>query len=202
MTGLRFAILLLFWPLVAGADSYAPPLPALYDVTDVAADDHLNIRLLPKADAPVIDTLDPGTTDLQVVGLSLQGNWAYISRGEMSGWVAFRFLQRQRTVKTSLGLPPTLRCFGTEPFWTITFNVDDITLSRPEGDATFPILSTSPSLENAAVNVTGFLLNWMHDERRVRAHILPGLCSDGMSDTIYGLHYVDTFMPNSGCCSL
>ncbi len=202
MKRLIYLLLIVIWPIWASADDIAPALPALYDVIDVAPDDRLNVRLLPTTDAPIIEILGHNATNVEVVALSKQGNWGYVTMGEIGGWVSLRFLQRQQASKNYLGLPPTLYCFGTEPFWTITFQADAITISRPEGTETYPIVTSSPSLVETSVSVTGFRFEWQNGDNRVRGHILPGLCSDGMSETVYGLHYVDTFLPNAGCCGL
>lgn len=202
MQRLISALLILIWPLVTLADDYAPALPALYDVIDVAGDDTLNVRSEPNSAAPILETLPNNAVGLQVVQLSLEGNWAHISQGERSGWVARQYLTAQHTPKDAYGLPPTLTCFGTEPFWSITFTPDGLKLATPEATDIHPITSASPSPENVSLSAMGFRFEWMNADRPVRAHILPGLCNDGMSDAVYGLHYVDNRMMNTGCCSL
>ena len=202
MTHLRLAILLLLWPLVASADSYAPALPALFDVIDVARDDTLNVRQDPNSTAPIVTTLPHDAADLHIVQLSLEGNWAYVSQGYQSGWVSVRFLQQQPVEQNAIGLPPTLTCFGTEPFWSLQFTNQGLALSTPQGDTVHPLTYSSPAAENVNLSAMGFRFEWMTDDRRVRSHILPGLCNDGMSDTRYGLHYVDNLMGNTGCCNL
>lgn len=202
MTHLRLAFLLLIWPLMANADNDPPALPALFEVIDVARDDTLNVRQDPNGAAPIVTTLPYDASDLEIVQLSLEGNWAYLSQGDQSGWVSVRFLQRQPMEQDATGLPPTLTCFGTEPFWSMQFTGQGLALSTPQGDTVHPLTTTSPSAENVNLSAMGFRFEWMMDSQRVRSHILPGLCNDGMSDTRYGLHYVDNLMGNTGCCSL
>lgn len=197
----HIAIALLLWPFGAAADSYAPVLPALYNVIDVARDDTLNVRQDPNSAAPIVTTLPHDAADLYVVQLSREGNWGYISRGELSGWVSVRFLQEQAPERDAIGLPPTLTCFGTEPFWSMQFTNAGLTLSTPQGNTVHPLTNTSPAAENVNISAFGFRFEWQADEQQVRSHILPGLCNDGMSDALYGLHYADNLMGNTGCCS-
>lgn len=196
------AFLVTLWPLIASPDSVAPALPALYSVTDVASDDRLNVRQAPDGAAPVLFTLAPNATDLEVVQLSLEGNWANVSQGEQSGWVARRFLIAQPALRDAHGLPVTLTCFGTEPFWSLNFTDDGLQIATPESTKTYSVINSMPSRDNVLLNTNGFRFEWMDEDRIVNAHILPGLCSDGMSDARYGLHYVDDRMTNTGCCSL
>ncbi|WP_373636680.1 hypothetical protein [Yoonia sp. BS5-3] len=198
----RLTFVFLLWPFWVQADSLPPSLPALYAVTGVASDDSLNMRDQPNGSARILLALPHDATDLQVTQLSREGNWAYISRGEVSGWVAQRYLQRQPDSVDAYGLPRGLRCFGTEPFWTVRFTQAGLAVMTPERTATHPITFHAPSAENVALGLGGFIFEWIADGQPVRGHILPGRCSDGMSDTIYGLHYIDTYFGNAGCCSL
>lgn len=198
---MKWLIALMLIPLAAGADSYAPTLPALYAVIDVSPDDTLNLRLEPRNDATVQHQLAHDAKDLQVILLSREGNWAYINEGDQTGWAATRFLERQLGDKDQYGLPPTLSCFGTEPFWTVTFTPEGLQIDTPDGTKTYPISSTSPSRVHVMLNIMGFRFAWNDGDQTINAHILPGLCNDGMSDGAYGLHYVDASLSH-GCCSL
>lgn len=202
MLRLITAFFVVIWPAISCADGYAPTLPAFYDVAGVAVDDSLNVRLEPGADAPIVGKLAPDATDLQVVLLSLEGNWAYLNLGEQSGWVSRRFLERQLPEKDRYGLPPTLSCFGTEPFWSVDFTPEGLTLTTPEGSTTHAITATAPSREHVMLNVMGFRFEWRDSDQTVTGHILPGLCNDGMNSAVFGLHYVDTRSATKGCCSL
>lgn len=195
--------LLVIWATLANADSLRPPLPALYSVTDVAADDLLNVRNGPGSDSEILGTLPPDATDVEVVALSREGNWALLNYGEGSGWASMRFLSPQPAVTTILGLPVGLQCFGTEPFWDITF-LDELTLilRTPEGETSHAITANAPAPEAVNLAKTGFRFAWARDREVVTAYILPGACTDGMSDRRYGLHYVDDQGLRLGCCSL
>ena len=181
------------------ADTLPPALPALYDVAGVAADDHLNVRRLPDPGSDVIGRLDPDQTRVEVTALSLAGDWARINTGETAGWVALRFLAPHDGVLDAT----SLTCYGTEPFWSMNFSTDDtLLMSTPEREQSFPI---DRPVAVDAIGEQGFVglrFDWMIDGTPATSHILPGQCSDGMSDRMFGLHYVDTAGPYLGCCSL
>jgi uncharacterized membrane protein len=185
--------------LLSGAVQ-AEVYPALHDVTGVAADDVLNIREAPSAEAQIIGTLAPDATGVEVV--VVQDGWALVSNGEGSGYAALRFL-----VRTDAPDWPTLEvpltCLGTEPFWSLQIDpANSVTRFRtPEDEAPriAPITATWPGLpwsQAAAVALPDGL-----------AVLTPAECSDGMSDQSYGIA-ADLFLSGpdrtrlSGCCRL
>lgn len=193
------SLLLLLAPTTALAD--LPVLPELFSVSGVSASDVLNIRLDPNASAEIIGTLAPSAKDIEVVGLSENGNWALVNSAERSGWVAKRFLRMQPDVWQNGKLPATLSCMGTEPFWHIGFTDSTATLDTPD---TAPV-----SYRITHVNDRGFA------EDRIRAVqagamtavIFPQQCSDGMSERSYGLQAVITLREGdrpmlAGCCTI
>lgn len=187
----------------AAADSIDPPLPALFGVTGVALDDTLNVRKAPDASAMILGTLAPDASNIEVVELSRAGEWGLINLGETAGWVSMRYLRALPIATTVLGLPAGLRCFGTEPFWDITFFDDmNLTLNTPEAETGHAITANAPSSSHVNLAETGFRFGWRLNRDVVTARILPGQCSDGMSDRRYGLHYVDDLGLRTGCCSL
>ena len=203
MRRVLLAIILAVWATLNVADTVDPPLPALYSVTGVASDDSLNIRAHPDTQAAVIGTLAHDVTDIEVIALSREGKWALINAGERAGWVSARFLARQDLSTTSVGLPLGLTCFGTEPFWDITFQDNrSLIYATPEGTASHLIQSMQPRPDYIDLATVGLRFVWRSSDRDVTAHILPGQCSDGMSDRTYGLHYIDDLGPKVGCCSL
>ena len=86
------ALALVCAPLVVAAQS---ALPALYDVTGVAADDALNIRAEPAANAEIIGTLPSDARSVEVVAVDASGKWALVNSAERSGYLALRFLLQQ-----------------------------------------------------------------------------------------------------------
>lgn len=201
MKALAVASALLFWPLCAAAQS----LPALFDVTDVAQDDVLNIRSGPDIGFGIIGALAPDARNIEVVERDDSEEWGRINFDEGSGWVSLRYLRRQpgQTYDT---LPRPLACSGTEPFWTFTVE------SGPEAefqwlgetprrfDNLFSVNSSNRTDRYAilADGAQGVLTSVFHQ----------AVCSDGMSDRLYGLS-VDIFLTGekdvefiSGCCSI
>jgi uncharacterized membrane protein len=191
---LVFVLALLALPLRADV------LPAFHAVTGVAADDVLNVRAAPAADAPVIGTLAPDAAGVEVIAI-LDG-WAMVNAGEQTGFAAARFLRREPGPDWS-ELRAPLACFGTEPFWSLT-------LDPAGGQAGFQSIETTmtevwqiartwpgrPWAAAAAVSFPGRL-----------AVLTPVECSDGMSDRSFGIG-IDIFdtAPDrdrlSGCCML
>ena len=173
-------------------------LPTLFDVANVAADDVLNIRAEPSASAPVIGTLAPDAIRIEVV--EERRGWARVNTAERSGWVSSRYLHYRVDVWEEGALPPGFRCFGTEPFWSLDITEGSVTLSRPGVD---DVVKPATALS------TGI---FRHPIRAIVAGDVtltatPQICSDGMSDRIYGLQALLALRGQrpelmSGCCSI
>ena len=154
-------------------------LPTLFDVTGVAADDRLNIRAEPSASAPIIGTLAPDATRIEVT--EEQRGWARVNTAEQAGWVAARFLAYRTDVWAPGALPPALACLGTEPFWSLRLEGDALVFSTPEANERSQTIT-------AILDSGGF----RDPMRAVEAGdftlvATPGQCSDSMSDRLYGL---------------
>lgn len=191
--------------LVIGGTALAEdgPLPDLFDVTGVNSNDVLNVRSAPDADAEVIGSLDHDARDIEIV--AVEDGWGRVNQGERSGWAAMRFLTRKEATWQAGGVPSTLTCFGTEPFWSLGFKGDGVTWSTPD-----------EMLEVSDVAVLGGEI--AGDIRRglsgagegvtVHAVITPGACSDGMSDRGFGLTATVILDEGEGprllhgCCSI
>lgn len=181
-------------------------LPTLFDVTDVASNDVLNIRAAPGATAPIIGTLAHDARDIEVVGYDATGRWARVNAGEQSGWVALRYLAYQVDIWTTGTLPPTLQCFGNEPFWSVGPRAGGVVLSRA-------------GMPDAVMQIEDILdTGLFRDPRRyvmaqgaglqMAAVMLPVAFSDGMSDRAYGLDVTmilrgrESVEMLTGCCSI
>lgn len=68
-------------------------LPAMFTVTGVAANDSLNFRNAPSPSGGLIGRFFPGA-DVQVLNMA-SGNWAYVTDGEVAGYVNIRYLTRR-----------------------------------------------------------------------------------------------------------
>lgn len=196
MLRIALVLLLLAGPVHATQEYI---LPTLFDVSDVAADDVLNIRARPSASAEIIGRFSPDATGIEVIEES--NGWGRVNSGEASGWVSMRYLAYRVDVWEEGQLPDGFRCFGTEPFWSVAPQDDKIILNRPDtGEDTRDLL---------AILGTGVFRDPMRavvaDELTVTA--TRQICSDGMSDMLYGLeaHVIlggETPRLLSGCCSI
>lgn len=195
-------------PFIAKADGF----PALHDVVDVASDDVLNIRSGPTAGAEIIGTLAPEARNIEVTGTNESGTWGRVNTGERAGWVSMRFMQA-----TAQGhwTDPTakLRCFGTEPFWSLI-----LTPATKRADY------IRPDAAPATIGITQFLTSapgyppaaWMMFEKGALdwVELEQASCNDGMSDRDFGISarlavsqpMKDALTPPNyvvhGCCSV
>jgi uncharacterized membrane protein len=181
-------------------------LPTLFDVTGVAADDVLNVRAGPDAGAEILGTLAPDAERIEVVAQDADGVWGQVNVGERAGWVALRFLAYRTDVWEAGRLPEGLRCFGTEPFWSMRPDWSRLVVATPEAEA---------ALELRAVLGTGVFRDPTRalvaegEGRRVTLVATPGACSDGMSDRAFGLVATAVVEEGgaepglvAGCCSI
>ncbi|UWQ58308.1 SH3 domain-containing protein [Leisingera caerulea] len=204
----------LLWLACAALPGAAQEFPALYSVAGVAADDVLNIRSAPSASAEIIGTLAPDQAGVEVVAADGSGKWGLVNSGERSGWAALRYLTREPRDDWRRGQNQALKCFGTEPFWSLTLS-ESPNLSTPEGpDIPFTLLAREPGLNHSGK--TGFHAVGRMDSEdpHIEPVSLTGTltaqhCSDGMSDRTYGiaidllqLRSAGQLSVLSGCCSL
>lgn len=203
MIGIRslgLVAMLALGPATAGAQS-APQLPELYAVTGVGPGDVLNIRERADASGPIIGTLPRDARGVEVVGRA--GNWLEVNAGERSGWVngLFMAVQGDSWTRDDQPLPPTLRCLGTEPFWSLDQQDGAMILDEvAHGTARFQVEQVTRSM-NLTVARTALAPGLV-------AAITPEACSDGMSDRSYALSatLIVGQVPNArqlnGCCTL
>jgi uncharacterized membrane protein len=169
----------------------AQELPAFHAVTGVATDDVLNLRAAPDATATVIGTLAPDATGIEVV--DVQGDWAEVSAGEITGFANLRYLRREDGPDWNL-LQTPLACVGTEPFWSLEIDpaAGETRYQTPEDTApqiaelTEVWPGVQPWAPSAAVGLPTGL-----------AVLQPLICSDGMSDRSYGI-VIDVFLNGAG----
>lgn len=173
-------------------------LPTLFDVTGVASDDVLNIRTRPDAGAPIMATLAPDATRIEVV--EERGGWGRVNAAEGSGWVSMRYMAYRTDVWQPGALPAAFRCLGTEPFWDARVEENGLVLRDPENQAgdrrpVQAVLDSGMFRDPMRVVVAQDMTLFSH----------PQICSDGMSDRIYGLSatlvlHGDQPRMLSGCC--
>lgn len=196
----HIAALLLAMPVAAMGQS----LPSRFDVSGVAAGDGLNVRAAPTTAAPVIATLPSDAEGIEVVAKDPTGAWGAVNAGEGAGWVALRFMREEPGVWRTGGLPENLRCFGTEPFWSLIPEGSSARLETPEASTTFAL--TALDLGGRGDPRRALLLSGKGAE--ATATITPEACSDGMSDRRFGLETLVVLTEGgsprllSGCCTV
>ncbi len=157
-----------------------------YDVTNVASDDHLNIRAEPSATAEKIGSLRFDAKDISVIGAERQvgrATWREILVDGQAGWVNAAYLTPTRA-KESLFREP-LACSGTEPFWALQLNETRGEFdSLAEGKSIIEF-QTSRSAHGMPV-IWSFRGTTEPDQSPVFALLEEtNQCSDGMSDLAY-----------------
>lgn len=198
MRGLAAVLLLV--PGLAAAGT----LPSRFDVRGVAAGDALNVRAEPSSAAPVVATLAPDARGVEVVATDPSGRWGRVNAGEGSGWASLAYLAEEAGVWETGRLPEGLRCFGTEPFWSLVPSGGSARLERPEGDANFRMTALDLGIDGdprRAMVLRG-------EGASATATVVPEACSDGMSDRAFGLGVLMVLAEGdgqrllSGCCSI
>lgn len=201
------ALVLLVW--LAAGPVLAQTLPALHDVTGVAANDVLNLRAEPNATAAIVGALAPDARNIEIVAVDESAKWGLVGQGEGRGWAALRFLSRQGGSESGQAgddsLPLPLACGGTEPFWSLKVAANGAVTFRPVDGA---ILTAPLSWSDRPVGRSGFAYGLTAAGGAITGIVERRACSDGMSDRPFGLSLfliVTTAGQPAlydGCCSL
>lgn len=200
MKHLIFILMLLATPVAA------QQVPGLYHVTGVASDDVLNIRENPRASAAIVGELGPYANNVEVIGLSENGNWGQVNVNETTGWLSMAYLTLSDRLDGGSYLNKPLQCFGTEPFWDLNIRGGAATLTfMGEGAQEFDI--TFRGTPAGRANGAGMMIA-LWDQSRLTASVTPQQCGDGMSDRAFGLG-IDLLLEKpdgmsvlQGCCQL
>jgi len=182
--------------------------PKAFKVTGVAENDVLNVRAGPTAQSKDLGDLQANAGPLEILAMDETGEWGRLNWQEGDGWVAMSYLEKiSLPTLGNTSLPMDLKCFGTEPFWSMSFNsAETLRLSlHPDSDTRANVKSivTSTNYIDYPVAVTAET-----DELHITVVIKPAACNDGMSDRNYGWEADvlttrrDTTVLVSGCCSL
>lgn len=185
--------------LALPAQAQGLPLPALFDVGGVAADDVLNVRDAPRATAGIVAEMRPDATAIEILRLSESGDWGLTNVGEGTGWASMRFLTRRSG--QGWQVPPAIAaCSGTEPFWSLD-PVDALTFRVFEDAADI----AAPTWTRAAGRTDPWGLIAQTTRGPLHGILSRQSCSDGMSDRESGLR-IDLIAPGgdvyTGCCTL
>ena len=185
----------------------AEMLPALFDVTGVAANDVLNLRDGPNAGAEKRGELAPDTRRVEVTVLSPDGKWGLVAQPEVSAWAAMRFLARVPGPDWD-ALQTPISCYGTEPFWSLSMNAahGQMVLERVEG-ADIPLSAEWSAPTAGQHGVVGMAVSGA--EHTGFLTLSGQSCSDGMSDRSFGIALMIFLRDDngvatgySGCCAL
>jgi len=181
--------------------------PSYYNLTELEADDTLNVRAEPFGTAEIIGTIPPGAQDIEIGVRDASGNWGRIIWNETSGWIAIRFLEQVEPRKfLETALPDGLTCSGTEPFWGLSLRAGGAFFSTPNNE----LISLKHRLTQVAAGRADFPISLNFDsETHVTVPIIrPAGCNDGMSDRLYPWS-IDMIVQSSGqqgflsgCCHL
>ena len=178
--------------------------PALFKVYGIDPDEVLNVRRAPNTSAPIIGALNPETRNFEVIRTNPAGTWALVNVGEPSGWASLRFMRLQR--KAGNGFHRYIRsCFGTEPFWNITFKDGrNAVFETPEGKLR---LSLSPPANALLAGWETAVLGRSGNGLTVFSFFSKAACDDGMSDPSFGFRGSVVIRGQSpaeyvGCCTL
>jgi uncharacterized membrane protein len=174
--GLSILFAMSFYAIAALAQS-----TGIYAVKDVAADDSLNVRTGPGAKFQDVGDIAPDGR-VRVIGFSDDGKWAEIPWAEDTAWVSARFLKLMHAdgAPQGFGLPETMQCGGTEPFWSA--DVTDETIDFQMMDEpliTGQIEWQAPARGRPADYIVGVAAG------PFTAVFGKEICSDGMSDNDY-----------------
>ena len=183
--------------------AWAEFFPYLAIVTNIAPNDHLNVRSNPNRLSVNIGSL-ASNTQVEILGIDESNQWAQIIWNKGNGWVSLRYLQTIKRQYNADGLPLGLSCNGTEPFWDLSIDTDQTIKFNliDQEQITDKITWASQSL-NVASQAYAF------KGQTYQAVLRRASCSDGMSDRSYGwmidviLHYNNENISTqllSGCC--
>ncbi len=196
----RLLILLL---LLAGS-SHSKTVPdqnvrTAFKVINVNKDDSLNVRQEPDASAPVVCRLAATTTGIEVIDTVKSKKWWKIRYMGNTGYVNRSFLIQ----KIDSGFNKKLSCLGTEPFWNLSINSNQIILNNPiDHMRTYTITKMEQSMNST---VKWFIEGIASNGEKLAIYLSEGTCSDDMSDTRYRyqVFIYDSAKSTaiSGCCN-
>ncbi len=193
---MKWAAVLICLAATASAEGFLPT----YQVTEVSADDVLNIRAEPDPQADIVGTYDPYVQHIEVLRTSPDGKWGLVGVAEQNGWTAMRFLEEMQHPADSILRP--LHCFGTEPFWSLELFL--------RGDAYHALGDTRRTLTQVSERLAsnGAIAVFEEGPSLTRTLIVErGYCDDGMRDREFGMRATlfndtpDGSTVQSGCCT-
>lgn len=186
-------------------------------VSGVAAGDTLSIRSGPSATSDKVGELAPGAAPIEITALNDAGTWGRMAFYEGDGWVSMRFLEPHDVAMLTetgsgrpAGLPIGLWCGGTEPFWG--FQVTDprtVRFDDPNADGPLMLEIRRVQIAVGFREMPAGIRAGAPSGATLDASFRHATCTDGMSDTTFGMTTEIWFDPDgsgpgllSGCCRL
>ncbi len=130
--------------------------------------------------------------------------WAKVQFGEVVGFVHAGYLGQDGGMTTTSGAQLGIECIGTEPFWHMTFDTDNMVRMTMTGGTAAPVPVGPKGFSPTA---TGY--PYAFNAAPYSGEVTFEICSDDMSDTIYpmSIHLTapgdqGTPIRAYGCCSL
>lgn len=184
--------------LAASLEIGAPSFAATYQVTGVEWGDVLYIRASASPKAAIVGAIPYNGQDIDVIGTPSRALWTQVTYRDLKGFVAAKHL---KAMAAFTGLPKSLECHGTEPFWTI--KIDPKGSTYQSMDETKEPLALD-EIQSAANNDSAWFATGGTPKAPVAVAITRGeACSEGMSDDVFP-YSILAKIPNggvvSGCC--
>lgn len=177
--------------------------PGYFAVTNVADNDVLNVRQFADAQSEIVGSFGPHAAPVEV--LDVQDGWARVSTGESDGYVSTSYLSpAELPMLGQSGLPQSLVCAGTEPFWSLRFNDGQMLMQDMSEDPQSYLITETKMLGNVGTYAS-YVVGGKDNEAAV-AVVSNRICWDGMSDRSYPREIALLFLGSngtvsySGCC--
>lgn len=181
---------------LAGVSAIADEV--LYEVTHVADNDSLNVRVQPGIQHEVAFMLDSRAGDVKITDSKKTkgATWARIDWHGKYGWVNQYYLQQAIPRERN-----TLYCGGTEPFWNIQATASNVKLDVLGQDVINTPVAYWGKPHNSGDHTK--VVSGQDDTHSIVLVAEQSICNDGMSDKLYDYSVV-TLIDNresySGCC--
>lgn len=170
----------------------------LYEVTRVADNDSLNVRVQPGIKHEVAFTLDAKAGNVKITGTSKVNGatWARVDWYGKSGWVNQYYLQKVTARERN-----TLFCNGTEPFWNIQATGTSAKVDVLGQDVINVPVSYWGKPHNSGPHTK--VVSASDNTHSMVLIAEQSICNDGMSDKLYDysvITLIDNRQSYSGCC--
>ena len=198
---LLFFITLTF-SITASCDENSPNSKGFLQVTQVASDDTLNMRLAANSKSAVVYQLPFDATNL--IQVSRSGKWIQVSYRDYVGWVYEKYVTPVQPATSRSVIGQELRCFGTEPHWTLQTQGHQISFGEYGETTSFTL---NDKVRQGTNHNNLWLANFIDPDnpfQSYKAIIEKSTCSDDMSDKKhpFAIKIINSHgQLFSGCCA-